>query len=90
MKRLQKFTAASVIALSLSGVATAGTITGSKAGTITGSKSGTITGSKSGTITGSKSGTITGSSAGTITGSRTETQEDIFTTVLRVVMNLYW
>ena len=58
-----------LLALSLSTISYAGTITGSKTGA-TESKVGTITGSRTGTITGSRTGTITGSRTGTITGSQ--------------------
>ena len=62
MKNVQRLALGTLLTLSLSSVAAAGTITGSRtAGTITGSSAGTITGSKAGTITGSRAGTITGS-----------------------------
>ncbi len=61
MRSLQTLLCISLLTLTLSSTAFAGTITGSSPGTITGSSAGTITGSKAGTITGSISGTITGS-----------------------------
>jgi outer membrane lipoprotein SlyB len=61
MRSLQTILCISVLTLTLSSTAFAGTITGSSPGTITGSSAGTITGSKAGTITGSSFGTITGS-----------------------------
>jgi outer membrane lipoprotein SlyB len=63
MRSLQTILCISVLTLTLSSTAFAGTITGSRAGTITGSSPGTITGSSPGTITGSSPGTITGSKA---------------------------
>jgi outer membrane lipoprotein SlyB len=74
MRSLQTILCISVLTLTLSSAAFAGTITGSSPGTITGSSPGTITGSSPGTITGSKAGTITGSSYGTITGSKAESE----------------
>jgi outer membrane lipoprotein SlyB len=69
MRSLQTILCISLLTLTLSSTAFAGTIRGSSPGTITGSSPGTITGSSPGTITGSSPGTITGSSPGTITGS---------------------
>ncbi len=54
MRSLQTILCISVLTLTLSSTAFAGTITGSSPGTITGSSPGTITGSSPGTITGSK------------------------------------
>ena len=74
MKKIQQIAVATALVVSLSGFATAGTITGSKTGTITGSKTGTITGSR----------------AGTITGSRATGDTDLLTSAVRLLLSLYW
>jgi len=100
MKTFKQISLAAFLTLSLTTVASAGTIPGSRT---SGSRVGTITGSRAGTISGSRTGTITGSSAGTISGSRADIratqndqrsgskiQEEFVYALWALLTNLFW
>ena len=104
MKNLKQISLVTVLTLSLTPIASAGTISGGRStavGTISGGRTGTISGGRTGTISGGRTGTISGGSIGTISGSRfgiipTEhgsrimIQEELLAGFWSLLTNLVW
>jgi hypothetical protein len=96
MKNLKQISLVTLLTLSLTTVASAGTISGGRStavGTISGGRTGTISGGRTGTISGGSTGTITGSRSGIIStesGSRIIIQQDLLAGFWSMLINLVW
>ena len=88
MKNLKQISMTTVLALSLTTIASAGTISGGRTTAV-----GTITGGRTGTITGGRTGTTTGSSFGIIpteSSSRITIQDELLAGFWSLLTNLVW